>query len=68
MHCQVKQLMNISKRNTVEKEKKAVLRLELDYELATLFDAMNEQNEQQQKESKQKLERIRQELLRLKAL
>lgn len=40
----------------------------MDYELATLFDAMNEKDEKQKKLSKQKLERIRQELLRLKAL
>jgi len=64
----VKQLMNSSKRNRLENEKKAVLRLEMDYELATLFDAIKENNEMQKKASKQKLEKIRQELLRLKAL
>ncbi|PKG22166.1 hypothetical protein [Niallia nealsonii] len=64
----MKQLMNLVKKNEVEREKKAVLRLEMDYELATLFDAMNEHNEAQKNISKQKLERIRQELLRLKAL
>lgn len=68
VYCQVKQLMNLAKTKKVEREKRAVLRLEMDYELATLFDAMNEKNEMQKKESKQKLERIRQELLRLKAL
>ncbi len=60
--------MNSSKRNRLENEKKAVLRLEMDYELATLFDAIKENNEMQKKASKQKLEKIRQELLRLKAL
>ncbi len=60
--------MNLAKTKDVEREKRAVLRLEMDYELATLFDAMNEKNEMQKKESKQKLEKIRQELLRLKAL
>ncbi|MGP7818897.1 hypothetical protein [Niallia sp. 01092] len=64
----MKQLMNLAKTKDMEREKRAVLRLEMDYELATLFDAMNEKNEMQKKESKQKLERIRQELLRLKAL
>lgn len=64
----MKQLMNLAKKMEVEKKKKAVLRLEMDYELATLFDAMNEKDEKQKVESKQKLERIRQELLRLKAL
>ena len=60
--------MNLAKKMEVEKEKKAVLRLEMDYELATLFDAMNEKDDKQKNLSKQKLERIRQELLRLKAL
>lgn len=64
----MKQLMNSSKRNRLENEKKAVLRLEMDYELATLFDAIKENNEMQKKASKQKLEKIRQELLRLQAL
>jgi len=64
----MKQLMNLAKKMEVEKKKKAVLRLEMDYELATLFDAMNEKDEKQKVESKQKLERIRQELLKLNAL
>lgn len=64
----MKQLVNSFKKNAVERERKAVLRLEMDYELATLFEAMAENNEDQKKASKQKLERIRQELLRLKAL
>jgi len=68
VYCPVKQLINSSKKNKLENEKKAVLRLEMDYELATLFDAINENNEMQKKASKQKLEKIRQELLRLKVL
>ena len=60
--------MNSVKNKAIEKERTAVLRLELDYELATLFDAMNDKNEDLQLKSKQKLEKIRQELLRLKAL
>lgn len=64
----MKQLMNSVKNNVVEKERTAVLRLEMDYELATLFEAMNEQNEEMKLKSKQKLEKIRQELLKLKAL
>lgn len=64
----MKQLMNSLKNNVVEKERTAVLRLEMDYELATLFEAMNEQNEEMKLKSKQKLEKIRQELLKLKAL
>ncbi|MBU8877664.1 hypothetical protein BGM26_01510 [Bacillus sp. FJAT-29790] len=64
----MKQLMKSVKNKAGEKERTAVLRLEMDYELATLFDAMNEQNEDLKTVSKQKLEKIRQELLRLKAL
>ncbi|MEH7125524.1 hypothetical protein V7122_24030 [Bacillus sp. JJ1532] len=64
----MKQLMNTVKNKAGERERTAVLRLELDYELATLFDAMNDKNEDLQLKSKQKLEKIRQELLRLKAL
>ncbi|MED3574408.1 hypothetical protein ACTHO0_02430 [Cytobacillus praedii] len=64
----MKQLMNSVKNSPGEKERTAVLRLEMDYELATLFEAMNTQNEEMKTKSKQRLERIRQELLRLKAL
>ncbi|WNS77024.1 hypothetical protein RRV45_08580 [Bacillus sp. DTU_2020_1000418_1_SI_GHA_SEK_038] len=64
----MKQLMNTVKNKASERERTAVLRLELDYELATLFDAMNDKNEDLQLKSKQKLEKIRQELLRLRAL
>jgi hypothetical protein len=64
----VKQLMNTTLKKAVEKERTAVLRLEMDYELATLFEAIEENNEKKMKDCKQKLEKIRQELLRLKAL
>lgn len=64
----MKQLMNSVKNTPGEKERTAVLRLEMDYELATLFEAMSNQNEELKTKSKQRLERIRQELLRLKAL
>ncbi len=65
----MRQVMNTaSRRKTTEKERTAVLRLEMDYELATLFEAMTEKNNEKMKECKQNLERIRQELLRLKAL
>ncbi|MFE8695338.1 hypothetical protein ACFYKT_03075 [Cytobacillus sp. FJAT-53684] len=64
----MKQLINSVKNTAGEKERTAVLRLEMDYELATLFEAMSNQNEDLKLKSKQKLEKIRQELLRLKAL
>ncbi|WP_224752485.1 hypothetical protein [Metabacillus arenae] len=44
-----------------------VLRLELDYELATLFEAMEEKNNEKVNECKKKLERLRKEWLRLQA-
>lgn len=64
----MKQVVNSLKMEKKEKERRAVLRLELDYELATLFEAIQENNEDQKNLSKQKLIKIRQELLRLKAL
>ncbi len=63
----MKQLMNTSLRKVSEKERTAVLRLEMDYELATLFEAIADKDERVIKLCKQKLEKIRQELLRLKA-
>jgi hypothetical protein len=64
----MKQLMNQGRKKAAVKERTAVLRLEMDYELATLFDAMVEQNEDQKMKSKLKLEKIRQELLSLQSL
>ncbi|MBT2683541.1 MULTISPECIES: hypothetical protein [Bacillaceae] len=64
----MKQLINSTRKKNGELQRTAVLRLEMDYELATLFDAMTDADKSKMKECKQKLERIRQELLRLKAL
>lgn len=62
-------LMNSSaKRKKLEKERTAVLRLELDYELAMLYEALQENNEKKKLKSKERLEKIRTELLTLKAL
>ncbi len=63
----MKQLINTSLKKASDKERAAVLRLEMDYELAVLFEAIEENNEKKMKECKQKLEKIRQELVRLKA-
>lgn len=63
----MKQLMNTSLKKIGERQRTAVLRLEMDYELAVLFDAIEEKDEKKIKDCKQKLEKIRQELLRLKA-
>ncbi|CAN2251995.1 YkzI [Bacillus vallismortis] len=43
----------------------AVWRLEVDYELATLYEAMQKENEEQVEQSKNKLERLRKEWIRL---
>lgn len=65
----MKQVMNQAlKAKEVEKHRTAVLKMEMDYELATLFEAIGENNEQKKNQCKQKLERIRLELLKLKAL
>ncbi|KAB2335266.1 hypothetical protein [Bacillus mesophilum] len=64
----MKQLVNSTKAKKSEKERTAVLRMELDYELATLFDAMTSENDKLKTTTKQKLEKIRHELLKLKAL
>ena len=64
----MKQLINSTRKRNGELQRTAVLRLEMDYELATLFDAMNDSDKTKMKACKQRLERIRQELLRLKAL
>lgn len=45
----------------------AVLRLEIDYELATLHDAIIEGNSEKIKKCKKNLEKFRIELLRLEA-
>ncbi|AYA75266.1 MULTISPECIES: hypothetical protein [Robertmurraya] len=64
----MKQLIGSAKKNNAERERTAVLRLEMDYELATLFEAMTEKNEKKKTQVKEKLERIRMELVKLKAL
>ncbi|MFC0274673.1 hypothetical protein ACFFIX_25435 [Metabacillus herbersteinensis] len=44
-----------------------VLRLELDYELATLYDAMQTNDQEKKIESKRKLEKLRKEWMRLQS-
>ena len=46
----MKQVMNSSKKTSDKLERIAVLRLELDYELAVLFEAM-EENDDEKKEA-----------------
>ncbi|KQL40350.1 MULTISPECIES: hypothetical protein [Bacillaceae] len=62
----MRQVINALKRTDAEK-RIPVLRLELDYELATLFDAMTVNDNEAMIESKKKLELLRLELIRLEA-
>lgn len=62
----MKQVIQTLRRKDAE-ERLPVLHLELDYELATLYDAMVENDEIQINESKEKLESLRRELIRLEA-
>lgn len=62
----MKQVIEAFKRKDAEK-RIPVLRLEIDYELATLFDAMASQDDATVHTSKHRLEKYRQELLRLEA-
>ncbi len=62
----LKQVMNDLKRIDGEK-RMAVLRLEVDYELATLYDAMIDNDEVKKAESKKKLKKLSQEMSKLEA-
>lgn len=44
------------------------MRMELDYELATLYEAMEMKDEEQKGKSIKRLEKIREELLKMKAM
>jgi hypothetical protein len=63
----MKQVVNMYKKMDGQK-RLAVLRLELDYELATLYDAMVENDEIKKTECKQKLATLRQEMIRLQTV
>lgn len=58
----MKQVVHIIRKADIEKEYVKVLHLELDYELATLFDAIEEQDNQGQQKSKKRLMEIHREL------
>ncbi|MGM0750274.1 MAG: hypothetical protein ACQET6_00020 [Bacillota bacterium] len=64
----MKQVMNTSKKRDVQQQRMNVLRLEMDYELAVLFEAIQTKNKETQTKSKQKLMSIREELIKMKAL
>jgi len=60
----LKQVINDLKRKDGEK-RLAVLRLEVDYELATLYDAMIEKDEAKKAECKKKLQKLSQEMIKI---
>ncbi|RFB19209.1 hypothetical protein DZB84_02835 [Bacillus sp. HNG] len=62
----MKQVINDLKRKDGEK-RLAVLRLEVDYELATLYDAMIENDEVKKAECKKKLQKLSKEIVKLEA-
>ncbi|GIN37679.1 MULTISPECIES: hypothetical protein [Heyndrickxia] len=64
----MKQVMNTSKKKKFDQQRIAVLRLEMDYELAVLFEAIQENNDRKKESSKKKLMKIRDELLKMKAM
>lgn len=62
----IEQVIAALKRRDSE-ERIPVLRLELDYELATLYEALENNDHQQINKSKQKLKLLRREMLLLEA-
>lgn len=64
----MKQMIQIIRKADVEKEYIHVLKLELDYELASLFDAMQQEDVREVKKSKKRLKEIHVELEALHAL
>ena len=63
----MKQVVHVIRKADVEKEHINVIRLDLDYELATLYDAIERQNEKEEEKSKNRLYEIHQELEALNA-
>ncbi|WP_332647865.1 hypothetical protein [Lysinibacillus sp. 54212] len=58
----MKQMIKIIRKVDIEKQYEQILRLELDYELASLYLAMNESNETDISKSKKRLKEIQEEL------
>ncbi|HEX6923616.1 MAG TPA: hypothetical protein VF149_07315 [Bacillales bacterium] len=62
----MRQVIQTLKRRDAER-RIPVIRLEIDYELVTLHDAMLTEDEEVMDQCKNKLEQLRQELIRLEA-
>lgn len=58
----MKQVVHVIRKTDVEKEYVKMLNLELDYELATLYDAIQQEDEDQMLKSKKRLLEIHHEL------
>ncbi|MCG7342734.1 hypothetical protein MHZ92_01240 [Sporosarcina sp. ACRSL] len=58
----MKQVVHIIRKAEIEKEYVKLLHLELDYELATLYDAVQEKDSKQIEKSKKRLTEIHGEL------
>lgn len=63
----MKQVVKIIRKVDIEKQYEQVLRLELDYELASLYDAMHNNDEIQKAKSKKRLVEIQKELEGMRA-
>ena len=55
-------MIKIIRKVDIEKQYEEILMLEMDYELATLYDAMKENNQIEIEKSKKRLTEIQQEL------
>ena len=64
----MKQVVHIIRKQEVEKKLILGLKLELDYELASLFDAIQQENQSEIDKSKARLREIHSELEALHAL
>ena len=58
----MKQMIKIIRKVDIEKQYEQVLRLELDYELASLYIAMQDKDEKEKDKSKKRLKEIQDEL------
>lgn len=63
----MKQMIKIIRKVDIEKQYEEILMLEMDYELATLYSAMNDKNQSEIDKSKKRLTEIQEELKGLHA-
>lgn len=63
----MKQMIKIIRKVDIEKQYEEILMLEMDYELATLYAAMNDNNQSEIDKSKKRLTEIQEELKGLHA-